>query len=221
MVWLIVGQVQSCLSRDCESGWQLPLGDHAKVDEDHVLNMVIDKWYTAGIGVIPDVSNYAGSISVVRAVPEECSNGFRVLTYLRWFAPEEAVKPRMWWFHLNEKWQIDIVARFRTGSHGLEIVNHGLPRSQRTCKCCDLGAREDELHFLACSAYNEIRMQYRNIFRADQYGQIVDMDSDMKRRMNPLGDGHDVKGLWRQFASFLLKCYSKRDSVVQALWGEG
>jgi hypothetical protein len=154
-------------------------------------------------------------MSVVRAVPEDSSKGFRLLTYLRWFALEEMTKYRTWWYCLNEKWQVQIVAQFRMGSHWLNILHHDVRRNQRLCKCCDLNAREDELHFTVCSAYNDIRLQYADILRWEQEGLVDDMDAAMKRSMTPPVDCRDVKGFWRQFTFCLSKCRDTRQSITE------
>jgi len=82
------------------------------------------------------------------------------------------------------------------------------------CKCCDLGVREDELHFMACSAFNDIRLEYMNTLRLDQQGLVADMDAFMKSCMTPYSGCHDIKYFWRQFAHYLSKCRDKRESLI-------
>ena len=77
------------------------------------------------------------------------------------------------------------MAQFRLGAHSLNIEaqrwgDQRMPRSMRICKCCNLGVREDELHFLYCPFYFDIRCDY-NIHMPSN---PVSDDSSMKHIMN-------------------------------------
>jgi len=70
----------------------------------------------------------------------------------------------------NEKNKIrrQLFARFRTGSHWLQVQVgrfKGAPRETRTCEQCSLHEIEDEEHcLLKCSRYENIRARYGNMF---------------------------------------------------------
>ena len=57
------------------------------------------------------------------------------------------------------------LTRIRVSAHRLNIEtqrfngrNVYIPEDQRTCKCCEMDDKEDELHFvIKCPAYNDLR----------------------------------------------------------------
>ena len=71
----------------------------------------------------------------------------------------------------------------------------GVGRSDRKCQLCSSGDREDELHILFCSAYNDLRCTFGTVFDSEQYKclkQAVDDNADnvddcMNRFMNQKG----------------------------------
>ena len=117
-------------------------------------------------------------MSVVRAPNDDKRSGFKLLTYLNWFADEEEVHTRFW-FHLTRKVHINNVAQLRLGSHWLGIetdrfIRPRIPRSRRVCKCCEAGVREDELHFmLGCKTYAHLRLEANRLYGS--VGQVSDI----------------------------------------------
>jgi hypothetical protein len=102
------------------------------------------------------------------------------------------------------------MAQFRLGVHHLNIetlrwgVNR-TPRSQRICKCCNLGVREDELHLMFCPYYFDIRCD----FDIHMPISAISDDSSMRHVMN-----HTP---WPKLASFLIACFDKRKKFLETL----
>ena len=61
-----------------------------------------------------------------------------------------------------------LLLRYRLGGHDLQIEKGRFQqqdRTERLCKCCNLGDVEDLKHFiLECPAYQEIRQEFACIF---------------------------------------------------------
>jgi hypothetical protein len=77
-----------------------------------------------------------------------------------WFLDESCELRNTFWFNLNRYEQISDIARFRMGSHRLNVEMgrfNGIPRSKRLCSCCDRSEVEDEMHLLICPKYDHIR----------------------------------------------------------------
>jgi hypothetical protein len=155
---------------------------------------------------------------------DDSRSGFKLLTYLNWFANDDKVHTRFW-FHLTRKVHINNVAQFRLGAHWLGVetdrfVHPYIPRSKRVCKCCEAEVREDELHLvLGCTAYSQLRQQASKLFGSvDQIsdkGPIsIEADHTMKALMNPPPRCIDTGGFWKDMAVFLSRCKGCREQCL-------
>lgn len=145
------------------------------------------------------------------AGPPRCSadaqhDGVKCATYAAWFRVDGGVnKNEAFTAHLKWRQQITAVARFRMGSHNLDIDARRwgqgqIARSQRICTCCDNQNIEDELHMVfECDLYHNERALFFGAIKASQ--ESIEA-RDMKRVMN--GDGS--LGHWQAVAHFLQTC---------------
>jgi hypothetical protein len=176
-----------------------------KIDEGKVAEKVYNLWFD-------NRTEDAQSLLTrkVREVPDEVTDGFKVFTYLKWFASKDDVKDRFW-FHLNRFDHIQVVAQYRMGCHWLNIDTGRMgsvhvPRIRRICTCCDSGEREDELHLLDCPVYAGLRQEH-----------VVDVDIDdeddarMRNFMLLPEQCHDH---WSKIAKFLLKSKVVRNLAI-------
>jgi Reverse transcriptase (RNA-dependent DNA polymerase) len=156
--------------------------------------------------VLPGVDN------AVRSASERDHAGFKLLTYWRWFAPDQDTARRdRWWFHLTDKACIHALAQFRLGSHWLQIERGrymGTPRNQRICACGH--DREDEMHFLVCRHYAAVRRRFPHCLPGLNEGVDTVADMQMKFWMNRSGCS---KQAWNDLARFILSCKAWRDTV--------
>jgi len=87
--------------------------------------------------------------------PDRQRQGFKLLTYHQWFQPIKK-EPAFWTFEMNHRTDIMALARFRLGSHSLQVEvgrwNGVALRSKRLCPCCT-SARDDEAHIFICSGH--------------------------------------------------------------------
>ena len=218
-----VGQLARCLNR---YGFNLLTHGVALVDVPTIMEAALREWQTTKMEVIPTISDdwESNSQSVVRAQPDDCRNGFKVLTYFKWFANEDGDISKRFWCYLTDKAQIQALAQFRLGSHWLNVECERfsrpfVPRSQRVCKCCSTGSREDEIHLvLQCSLYDDLRSQFTELFAGisvSHDGAIPRQADDiMKMVMNVPCGCPDVTAFWRSMAVFLVKCKAQRDGAV-------
>lgn len=138
-----------------------------------------------------------------RSMPDEKSVGYKLATYNAWFGVDKFEKSGVFTAHLGCRKDIATVARFRMGSHSLdiEVLRWGknyTKRSKRICTCCQLGQIEDEQHvMMECTAYADIRLQ------------MLGTNTDMKKVSN--GDGSGAH--WRAVAKFLKACGSIRACI--------
>ena len=100
-------------------------------------------------------------------------------------------------------------------SHDLniELMRHApnrRPRQFRLCRCCDAGAREDEMHVLDCEAYRDIRATYADVFDVPH---DPNPDAFMLHVMNP---GHDARA-WSRLANLLINIMARRKSILDSL----
>ena len=165
---------------------------------------------------IPPCCFSAGN--VVRSQPDGDRSGFKSLVYHNWFySPLQNIQDTFW-YNLNSYKQISTISRFRMGSHHLNIETdrYGrgyLPRSARLCKCCNSGEREDELHFLTCPLYQDLRRDFNfNFSDLDLFGE----DDNMRCIVNGLA-WSEPRLFWNRFACFLEKCLSARDDCLSLL----
>jgi hypothetical protein len=146
----------------------------------------------------------------LRSIPDTDHSNFKTLTYSTWFhSPNQLTL----WSQLNRPKQIQTLAQFRLGAHHLNIEtqrwgNQRTPRSLRTCKCCNLGVREDELHFLSCPFYSDIRCDF-NIHMPSNDNPSMSIDSSMNFIMN-----HTP---WHKLASCLIACFERRKKFLETL----
>jgi hypothetical protein len=150
----------------------------------------------------------------VRSVPDADSAGFRLLTYLKWFYTKHA-KGEGFIYHVNRLQQVQALARFRLGSHGLAIDagrRQGgvrVPRHARVCPCCATREREDELHVMQCPAYWDIRREFSDLFSALPSVHVWS-DDEMRRFMNRGNNKHD----WKRLADMLIAIFTRRDHMM-------
>jgi hypothetical protein len=148
----------------------------------------------------------------VRQVPDDASRGFVGHTYSQWFKPAKWTRRASYAYSLNSHAAVQAVAKFRLGMHGLAVqaarLQPGarLPRSQRTCPCCNAG-REDEMHMLIeCPAYDGLRAEFPDMFAAPQGGWT---DKALNKRFN-----QESREGWEGLARFLMGCFEIRDTMT-------
>jgi hypothetical protein len=149
-------------------------------------------------------------------VPEAQSEGFKLATYRSWFCPSDLDKGEGFAYNVHSAQQIKALATFRMGAHDLHIETlrraaNRRPRDQRLCRCCDAGAREDEMHILECAAYADIRTQFHDLFDEHTMRNPLPSDVCMTNIMNPSGAG------WPRLANFLIRVMAKRRRIMRAL----
>lgn len=138
--------------------------------------------------------------SKVRKCPDHVRRGFKAFKYASWFQNDTGT-PIM--FKLQDAYDIRIMARFRCGMHWLATEkdrSKALGRSLRICKCCDCNDREDELHVILCSAYEDLRNMFPHVFATDTFKNLKEMVSN--------GDGvsdEDVKDFMNQNDELFVK----------------
>ncbi len=163
------------------------------------------------------------SETLIRNIPDSQRKGFKTISYFQWFAQDfENNKESTFWYNLHIWSRIQVIARFRLGSHQLEIEKGRwnrsyVCRSDRFCKLCNLQVREDELHIMHCPFYFEFRCQFPDIFCHGWWRQD-DEDEAMNQLMNVGRSG--AKKFWNDFAVFLQKCWGKRKVVLDQLSNE-
>lgn len=105
--------------------------------------------------------------------PRTCpSSNATLCTYHRWFArPESLQRPGSLLQQPLSARCLRTFLRFRMGCHNLPVVLgrwERVPRAQRLCMQCDLGAVGDERHFVfECPALQNIRDHYLALFGAE------------------------------------------------------
>jgi hypothetical protein len=156
----------------------------------------------------------------VRDVPDTARGGFKHHVYAQLFAPKQercAIYTSMLW----DRKQITAMSRLCLGSHslGVESARHAMdesgklmvvPRSQRLCKMCSMGDRDDEYHMLCvCPAFTHLRSKHLRT--------CEDLDPDAHVRY-VLNDEHcDTLKLrmshWRGVASYVVAVNELRDAT--------
>jgi hypothetical protein len=168
----------------------------------------------------------------VHGITMDRQAGYKVFAYLKWFSHCEVGGDGSYavdvvesyashfWYHLNRRDQVQIVAQFRLGVHWLAVETGRfgpfVPRAERICPLCSTGSGqgviEDEWHLLQCPAYEQFRCQHINLFQG-----VCDLrggdDQGFRAMMNP-PEGGDVKAFWRSFATFLTQCKWHRNSIL-------
>jgi hypothetical protein len=80
--------------------------------------------------------------------------------------------------------QVQILLRFRVGTHKLRCNDHSVVVSGRTCRLCGDGVADDEYHVvLECETYRDTRdmRQYSHLYMRDDSGA---RHEDLKSFMN-------------------------------------
>jgi len=191
--------------RDC--GVDILAPTNIKIPVQRILKFMSEQYFGKA-----KVSGNLSTGNAVRSQPDGDRVGFKSLVYQNWFfSPSQNIQDTFW-YHLNNYKYICEVARFRMGSHSLNIETdrYGrgyIPRSARLCRCCESGEREDELHFLTCPLYEHLRHDFNFRFsELDIFGE----DDNMKCIVNGLAWSQPSL-FWNRFASFLDKCMNARD----------
>jgi len=142
--------------------------------------------------------------SQVRAVPNEASVGFKLLTYAQWFKPADGALPG-YLKSLHSRSAITAVARFRLGSHSLGIETgrrgHKVPRDQRCCTLCEQGARDDEWHVLTCPGLHHLRQHH--FHDANVFAGATD-DSAVNKLMNGTATFDNSTHFWSVFSNYII-----------------
>ena len=103
--------------------------------------------------------------------------------------------------------RVQAIARFMLGSHDLEIERGRAvrcPRDRRVGRCCDSGAREDEMHLLLeCPAYESLRAATPKLFAGVEG---LSPDEAMRRVMCGGSDWEH----YNQMGDFLIKAFAIR-----------
>jgi len=128
-----------------------------------------------------------------------------------WFLDESCELRNTFWFNLNRYEQISDIARFRMGSHWLNVEMgrfNGIPRSKRLCSCCDRSEVEDEMHLLICPMYDHIRnnldVSFKQLLCLQPHGRELDMHMCSYMNFSPLHDETlSAYSFWHKLASYL------------------
>jgi len=203
-------------SRMSDYGIDLFADGSALMDVDVFLDLAREKWLSKISSDLPCLGE------PVRARPDAERVGFKLLTYSKWFEDSKRDVKETFWFHLNRPNFIFAVARFRMGSHWLNVETQRfekqhVPRGLRICKCCNLHCREDELHMIYCPFYTDLRYQYNLTFQGFQ----TDEDGAMKRYMNgvwrPKNADVCAAAFWKKMGPFIYLCMLKRENHLKAV----
>jgi hypothetical protein len=63
---------------------------------------------------------------------------------------------------------------------------------------------EDEMHFLTCTAYEDIRARYKDILP----------DEIVESNMTSVVNGDGSAAFWNAFASMICKCKDRRKNII-------
>jgi len=223
-------QLQKCVARD--AGVDIFNHTATPLCVTSIMTKVAYKLQQGHLVAMPDVTAN-NPASLVRSVPDEVGGrpvkGFKHYTYSKWFSPDTVDKHTTFWHNLSIFKHIQTVAQFRLGVHWLNIEwgrFHKQPRSLRLCTCCDMSDREDELHFLTCPMYFNIRAEHGHIFSdctGQSHGRIplsIDVnevtDAEVCGFMNPplLEEQVQYQVFWLDFARYLYRCKEKRRHYI-------
>lgn len=151
-----------------------------------------------------------------RDIPDDRHHGFKLAVYTAWFQSARAYdKNGAFTALLEDRRQIVDVARFRMGSHNLDVEarrygENRATRSQRICRCCDMMKVEDETHFMMeCPLYLKERSLLWEIIGAGKHLE----DSDMQYMMNGDKDS-DMFQHWKAVAMYIGTCNKLRSEVI-------
>jgi hypothetical protein len=170
---------------------------------------LFDKWCTHACAAASPLGRVC-----VRSVPDADSDGFRLLTYLKWFYTKHA-KGAGFIYHVNRPQRVQCLARFRLGSHKLNIDagrRRGgvrVPRCERVCTCCATREREDELHMLQCPAYIDIRREFSDLFEGLPSVHVW-RDDDVRKFMCRGNSKYE----WNRLADMLIMMFARRETSL-------
>ena len=187
-------QLGSCVAK---CGVTMPVRGDLFFDVESVISTARERWLSR-IGHMSSIlEGVDRGPSQVRARSDDDRKGFKALVYFRWFAAEDGDLRSTFWYNLNRPEQISTVACFRMGCHWLDVENGRIsrprvPRSQRTCKCCGLGAREDEIHVLHCPLYVGLRWKH-GMFLKFEGVEVIGEDKMMREDMNITSSPSDAR----------------------------
>jgi hypothetical protein len=213
-------QVAKCLDR-----YQFQLRQHGLqlIDVDSILEAAHSEWWMDLVKDVCALDRDFQGPSAVRSIPDDRRDGFKMFTYFRWFADGANDVSKRFWYWLHDKDRIQTVARFRLGSHDLNIQSGRATRpvtvrSRRRCDMCNDGVCEDEVHFFhECPHYAEIRVVYPNMFDGINFVQGV-VDREVCASMNPDGEYvTDFGHFWYGMANYIKRCLDSRNGLVGAL----
>lgn len=192
--------------------WHDAVGNLRCVDPNTVASSMLSRWRRWEWKDIEDMGqhSWAQQAAVVRGAPESFSKGFKLLTYMQWFASEPWTRYEHWSYHLDRADHIRVMAQFRLGSHWLNIQQGRcrkpkLPRGRRVCPSC-ASKVEDELHILECPLYDSIRARSG----IDWQGCGSDTADDMVKQAFHF----NTKTEWIKFADMLMRCRHLRTDGV-------
>ena len=169
--------------------------------------------------------------SAVRSVEDRQRDGFKLLTYAKWFAPMPDDIPG-YIYCLHDRQRIMALARFRMVSHSLGVetgrwgtIMNGrkqyIPRSQRCCHMCNSGERDDEAHVWTCQAYGALRS---SCFRGTVLPLAPSAEQDVDSAFHCLMNGgwveeSDRPVFWNRLAKFLVEMNCLRSGFLDS--GDG
>jgi hypothetical protein len=175
----------------------------------------------------------AANGSVVRTADDKrpC---FKLLTYRAWFSRNGIYAGRSFMFYVDRREQVVALARFRLGSHHLNIETGRWSRRKRSerdpCPCCATSGqaeRDDELHLLLCPAYEKLRHKFDAVFGGPAYQALVhsvacgtDVDMHMNSFINAHcltgNDGNELFLFWSSLSNYLIHVDKHRAGIVSA-----
>ena len=202
-----------------------------QIDVEHAVGQALDRWshtawmpYRNALRIATEIHQQNPQGGVVRSVPDDIREGFKVLKSLLWFSKHDACPQRphdtlSHWCTMVHKWtHVRVIAKFRLGMHWLRTeTEHNIPRSTRICTICHLSDREDELHVLVCPAYMHLHHKFPLVFGDQIYRDLAraysqrssHIDGLMIEIMNQSGHAY-----WAQLADFLIQAQFVRRACI-------
>ena len=221
----LAADVRQCWVSQLRLGLQrFDLGDFLQIgniiDVDSCMDKMVSFWKRESL------FDVCGSFDAlcVRDIPDNQHAGFKIATFLKWFIVDDHEERYLkMWRCLHHPDFIQVMAQFRLGSHWLNVEwgrfsRPYVPRSERFCKLCDLGMREDEVHVIfECPFYDGLRKQFPIVDEAFcRFQELIGLEgSDVDKLMRDLiwcrpMDHMGVGVAYNQIAKFLLKSKSLR-----------
>jgi hypothetical protein len=206
-------------------GYDLFIHGDGMIDTDIIMDDMKYKWavelcnnLNSEVQFVDGEFACANNMVCVRNISDNIRTGFKVKTYLKWFADDKGDFKNLFWYNLHRFDQISAVARFRMGSHWLNIEKDRfkgipIPRDLRVCNCCDMNTREDELHVFECFLYHDLRQSFG--LPTINTGYVDNVDAYMRACMNNTNNtAVQNKDFWNTYANFLLSTQKIRENCV-------